>query len=68
MVTLEPLHTGEAALGRANIQPTKLKAICAVKKNINMGEGEIRYFKHFNNYPETRLECNPKRDLLSSAE
>lgn len=46
------------ALYRTNIPTNEIKGNLYVKevKNINMGEEEIRYFKHFNNYPETKLE------------
>lgn len=59
-----------SALYRTDIPTNQIKGNLYIKvvKNINRGEGEIRYFKHFNNYPETRLEWNPKRDLLSSVE
>lgn len=55
---------------RTDIPTHQIKSNLYVEevKNINREEGEIRYFKHFNNYPETRLEWNPKRDLLSSVE
>lgn len=57
-------------LYRTDIPTNQMKGNLYVKevKNINRGEREIRYFKHFNNYAETRLEWNPKRDLLSSVE
>lgn len=58
------------ALYRTDILVNQIKGNLYMKevKNINRGEGERRYFKHFHNYPETRLEWNPKRDLLSSVE
>jgi len=58
------------ALHRTDIPTNQIKGNLHVKeaKNINRGEEEIRYFKHFNNYPETRLQWNPERHLLSSVE
>lgn len=43
---------------RTDIPTNQIKSNLYVKEveNINREEGEIRYFKHFNNYPESRLE------------